>query len=167
MGAWVWGILASRLYPVPGETRVPGISGLRVHSGPACPVPPPLTGSPRDSSGRICSSGHRRLGAGSGPVPGISGPRVPLGPCPRPHQSIRSTRPPHHTGIFRGRSALPLSCSVLRNGASGPEIGLSGRILAGLLPGKHQNRWLPGSSPAKSRPGRPHSGPEALLHKIE
>ena len=29
---------------------------------------------------------------------------------------------------------------MLRNSASGPEIGLPGRILAGLLPGKHRNR---------------------------
>ncbi len=30
--------------------------------------------------------------------------------------------------------------SMLRNSASGPEIGLPGRLLAGLLPGNHQNR---------------------------
>jgi hypothetical protein len=29
---------------------------------------------------------------------------------------------------------------MLRNSASGPEIGLPGRILAGLLPGKHEIR---------------------------
>ena len=29
---------------------------------------------------------------------------------------------------------------MVRNGASGPEIGLSGRIVAGLLPEKHENR---------------------------
>ena len=65
----------------------------------------------------------------------------------------------------------------LRNSASGPDIGLPGRILAGLLLGKHRHgpsgrpkgRFLcfPGSSPAKIRPGRPIFGPEALLRKIE
>ncbi len=30
--------------------------------------------------------------------------------------------------------------SMLRNNASGPEIGLPGRILAGLQPGKHRNQ---------------------------
>ena len=62
---------------------------------------------------------------------------------------------------------------MLRNNASGPEIDLSGRILDGLLPGKHRNRpegrfrCFPGSSPAKIRPGRPISGPEALSHNIK
>jgi hypothetical protein len=63
--------------------------------------------------------------------------------------------------------------SMLRNSAAGLEIGLPGRSLAGLLPGKH--RYLPagrfpcfpGSSPAKIRPGRPISGPEALLRNVE
>ncbi len=71
--------------------------------------------------------------------------------------------------------------SMLRNSASGPEIGLPGWILAGLLPGKPRNgpsgpaegrpesrfRCFPGSSPAKLRPARPISGLEALLRNIE
>ena len=62
---------------------------------------------------------------------------------------------------------------MLCNSGSGPEIGLPGQILAGLLPGKRRNRpsgrpegrfrCLPGSSPAKIRPGSPIYGPEALL----
>ncbi len=44
---------------------------------------------------------------------------------------------------------------MLRNSASGPEIGLPGRILAGLLPGNHRNR------------PSPISRPEALLRNIE
>ncbi len=39
--------------------------------------------------------------------------------------------------------------SMLHSGASGPEIGLPGRILAGLLPGKHLNR--PSSPPKAGR----------------
>jgi hypothetical protein len=35
---------------------------------------------------------------------------------------------------------------MLRNNASGPEIGLPGRILAGLLPGKHRSRPSGGPS---------------------
>ncbi len=42
----------------------------------------------------------------------------------------------------------------------GREIGLPGRILAGLLPGKHRNR-------PSGRPGSPISGPDALLRNIE
>ena len=61
---------------------------------------------------------------------------------------------------------------MLRNSASGPEIKLPGLILAGLLPGKHQNRpegrflVFPGGSPAEIPPESPISGPEALLHNI-
>ncbi len=33
--------------------------------------------------------------------------------------------------------------SMLRNSASGPEIGLLGRILAGLLPGKPKSALRP------------------------
>ncbi len=56
---------------------------------------------------------------------------------------------------------------MLRNNASGPEIGLPGRILAGLLPGKHRNR--PSRRPSAGRRAnlgalpvavRPKSGPE-------
>ncbi len=66
---------------------------------------------------------------------------------------------------------------MLRNNASGPEIGPQGQMLAGLLPGKNRNlpsgrpegrfRFFPGGSPAKIRPGRPIYGPEAILHNIE
>ena len=57
--------------------------------------------------------------------------------------------------------------SVLRNSASGPEIGLPGWILAGLLPGKHRNRSS--GRPSAGRRAdfgafpvavRPKSGPE-------
>ncbi len=56
---------------------------------------------------------------------------------------------------------------MLRNSASGPEIGLPGRILAGLLTGKHRNR--PSGRPKAGRRAyfgaipvavRPKSGPE-------
>ena len=66
--------------------------------------------------------------------------------------------------------------SMLRHSASGPEIGLLGRILAELLLQKNRNRprpafgWpegrfrcFPGSSLAQIRPGRPISGPESFL----
>ncbi len=62
---------------------------------------------------------------------------------------------------------------MLRNTASGPEMSLPGRIVAGLLPGEHRNRpsgrflCSPGSSPAKIRPGRPISGTETILRNIE
>ena len=38
---------------------------------------------------------------------------------------------------------------MLRNIASGPEIGLPGRVLAGLLPGQHRNR--PSGRPSAGR----------------
>ncbi len=70
---------------------------------------------------------------------------------------------------------------MLRNSASGPEIGLPGRIVAGLFTVKEPNsalrpafgrpegrfRFFPGSRPAKIRPGRPIYGPEALLRNME
>ncbi len=43
------------------------------------------------------------------------------------------------------------SYSMLRNSASGLAIGLPGRILAGLIPGKHRNR--PSGRKADFRPG--------------
>jgi hypothetical protein len=60
--------------------------------------------------------------------------------------------------------------SMLRKSASGPEIGLPGRILAGLLSGKHRNRPsdrpkagrradFDASSPAKIWLGKPIYGP--------
>ncbi len=62
----------------------------------------------------------------------------------------------------------------------GQKSGLPGRIVAGLLPGTHRNRppgrpsagrgahfvVFPGNSPATIRPGRPLSGPEALLRDL-
>ncbi len=69
--------------------------------------------------------------------------------------------------------------SMLRNSASRPKIGLPGRILAGLLPGRHRNR--PGRPKAgrradfgsfpvavrpKSGPEGRFFGPEALLRNI-
>jgi hypothetical protein len=48
---------------------------------------------------------------------------------------------------------------MLRNNASGPEIGLPGRILAGLLPGKHQH--LP-VEVLGGRLGRAKSAPTAF-----
>ncbi len=67
---------------------------------------------------------------------------------------------------------------MLHNYASGPAIGLPGRI---LLPGENteigplagpagrRGRFgcFPGRSPAKIRPGRPISGPVALWRNIE
>ncbi len=77
---------------------------------------------------------------------------------------------------IRGRCFRPFfvwggvaeSYSMLRNGASGPEIGLPGTILAGMLPGKHRNR--PFGRPSAGRRAdfgafpvavRPKSAPEA------
>ncbi len=70
---------------------------------------------------------------------------------------------------------FPEQYSMLCNSPSGSEIGLPGRILAGLLPGKHRHRppGRPsatrradfGAVPAavrKIRPGRPIYDPEAL-----
>jgi hypothetical protein len=70
---------------------------------------------------------------------------------------------------------------MLRNSASGSEIGLPGRILAGLLPGKHQNRpsgWptagrradfgaFPVAVQPKSSPEVRFTAPEALLRNIK
>ncbi len=62
------------------------------------------------------------------------------------------------------------SYSMLRYSASGLEIGLLGRILAGLLPGKHQNR--PSGRPSAGRKAafgafpvavRPKSGPKSRV----
>ncbi len=78
-------------------------------------------------------------------------------------------------GWLKSMDGAAVRYPMLRNDASGPEIGLLGRILAGLPPGKHRNR-LPGrpsagrkgrlrcfhgSRPARNRPGSPISGPEA------
>jgi hypothetical protein len=58
---------------------------------------------------------------------------------------------------------------MLRNSASGPDIRLPGRVLDGLLPGKHRNR--PSGHPKAGRKAdfdafpvavRPKSGPECL-----
>ncbi len=63
---------------------------------------------------------------------------------------------------------------MLRNNASGPGIGLPGRILAGLLPGKHRNR-ISGRPSAGRRADvgslpvavRPKSGPEGRRSQFE
>ncbi len=52
---------------------------------------------------------------------------------------------------------------MLRNNASGPEIGLPGRILAGLLQGKHRNR--PSGLPKAGRKADLSSFPEAVRPK--
>ncbi len=49
---------------------------------------------------------------------------------------------------------------MLRNSASGPEIGLPGRILVGLLPGKHRNR--PSGRPSAGRGAHFDSFPVAV-----
>ncbi len=80
---------------------------------------------------------------------------------------------------YKGRK-LGYNYSMLRNNASGLEIGLPHQILAGVRPGKPRtalrpaygrpegrSRCFPGISPAKIRPGRPIYGPEALLSNIE
>ncbi len=63
---------------------------------------------------------------------------------------------------------------MLSNIASRPEIGLPGRILAGVLPGRHRNR--PSGRPKAGRRGdfgvfpvavRPKSGPEARRKLVE
>ncbi len=60
---------------------------------------------------------------------------------------------------------------MLRNSASGPEIGLPGRISTGFSPGEPQNRPSGRRAdfdvfPIRVRPGSPFSGPEALLRKM-
>ncbi len=103
--------------------------------------------------------------------PRPAGPGVHLGTRERQRRLANTNREWHsdkETQIY----------SMLRNSASGPETGLPGRILAGLLPGKHRHRpsgrpeglfrCVPGSSPAEIWPGRPPiSGPKALLRNIE
>ncbi len=70
---------------------------------------------------------------------------------------------------------------MLHKSASGPQMGLPGRILAGLLPGKNRNRSsgrpkagkranlgaFPVAVQQKIRPGSPISGLEALLRNME
>ncbi len=112
-----------------------------------------------------------------------SGPlrSIPPGPGLGPRSAMVCARGLAAAVVGLGRdTARPhfvLTYSTLRNNASGPLIGLSGRILAGLLPGKHRNLpfgrpegrflCLPCSSPFKIRPGRPSYGPEAPLRNIE
>jgi hypothetical protein len=73
-----------------------------------------------------------------------------------------------------GRDSVKRGYSMLLNSASGPQIGLPGRILAGLLPVKYRNR--PSGQPRAGRRGdvgafpvavrQPISGPEAPLPNI-
>ncbi len=88
------------------------------------------------------------------------------------HVSIRTIRTYRTWLAFLLAVHLEGGYSMSRNGASGPEGGLPDRIVAGLLPGKNRKlpegrfRCFPGGSPAKIRPGKPISGPEALLRNI-
>ncbi len=43
--------------------------------------------------------------------------------------------------VLRTPAGPDKTYSMFRNNASGPEIGLPGRILAGLLPGEHRNQF--------------------------
>jgi hypothetical protein len=61
---------------------------------------------------------------------------------------------------------------MLRNVASGPEIGLPACISAGSWSGKPQNVFSgsgghPEYNPAEIRPGNPIFGPEAVLRNIQ
>ncbi len=57
--------------------------------------------------------------------------------------------------------------SMLRNSASGPLIGLPGRILHGLLPGKHRIlRPAGGPISALSRPAKIRSGSTIAKYKV-
>ncbi len=90
---------------------------------------------------------------------------------------FRPLRLPKTVHVWTSVACRTYPYSMLCNDASGAESGLPGRILAGLLPGKHPNRpsgqpegrfrYFPGSSPPKIQPGRPISGPEAVLCNIE
>ncbi len=112
------------------------------------------------------------LRAGVGPRRAGIGPlRAPrAGPCPRQFgpQTIRAPKGRNWALRLRdilgfrrvcrpigSRTGRPLQhllggdrgwYSMLRNSASGPEIGLPGRSLAGLQPGRHRNR--PSSRPS-------------------
>ncbi len=66
-------------------------------------------------------------------------------------------------GSIRKPSGSHPTYSMLRNTASGPEIGLPGRILAGLLTGKDRNR--PSGRPKAGRRADVDALPEAVWPK--
>ncbi len=77
-------------------------------------------------------------------------------------------RPQNHARRGAGNLRVNYWYSKVCNSLSGPEIGLLGRILAGLLPGKH--RHPPSGRPKAGRRAdfcispvavRPKNGPEA------
>ena len=87
---------------------------------------------------------------------------------------VSDVRPNHWDKNYLGNPGY----SMLHNSVSGPVIGLDfGRTATGKAPksalrpafGRPECRFrcFPGSSPAKILPGRPISGPEALLRNIE
>ncbi len=100
-----------------------------------------------------------RFGAGFGPKPTPNRPRPVLGQPQIAATSVAATyidhrisKPPSETWVKSGnpetgvQGELPLeprsrTCSMFRNDASGPGVGLPGRILAGLPPAtKHGPR---------------------------
>ncbi len=82
--------------------------------------------------------------AGTGPKPSISGGKWPSGPSPGtsgtpggPRTKLKIVR--KHSQVHKLTGSI-FNYSMLRNTASGPEIGLPGRILAGLQLGNHRNQ---------------------------
>ncbi len=84
---------------------------------------------------------------------------------------VPGTRVPPRPGYTRAPGMI--TCPVLRNSASGPEIKLSGRISAGFVGKTSKLALRPayGRSggrfrcfPAELRPGSPISGPQALSY---
>ncbi len=93
----------------------------------------------------------------------LAGKRHGLPAC----ANYRRARSSESIGLAAMDVTKPYKYSMSRNNGSGPEIGLPGRILAGLVPGKHRHR--PSGRPsAGQRTGfsvfpvavRPISGPE-------
>ncbi len=64
-------------------------------------------------------------------------PRRRAVPSPPPQERPKVTRPSSIVRTESGKDWGACRYLVLRNSASGPESGLPGRVLAGLLPGKH------------------------------
>ncbi len=94
-----------------------------------------------------------------------------------PGQTPDHSRGPNPAPRAQGMGlVLPdLMDSMLLNCASGQEIGLPGRISAGFLSGKLRPAegqpeslycGFPVQSPTEVRPGRPISGPEALVRNV-